>query len=168
MISYADIDKAFRQERANPTLQKLPPEFYDEARRLADSPEVTQYRDTILDYTNQVFSSRCNKIVLSAARAGPQTRSPENALHQEARLYQDILEAVAKAKADMMDAKPEIPASAAPAPLKPPVKVRIRQALPAIVGSDSREYGPFREDDVVELPDDSAGILLAKGVAERL
>jgi DNA replication initiation complex subunit (GINS family) len=47
------------------------------------------------------------------------------------------------------------------------VSVRIIKAIPEIVGADSKSYGPFKEDDIVELPTENAEILIKHGVAEK-
>ena len=164
MISYADLEKAFRQERAAPTLQKLPADFYGEAVALQENPDVGDFRESITQYLEKIFSLRANKIIHYAGRAATDTKPPENILQAEQSLYDDLIGAVARHKSLMLDAK----AAARPRDVRPQVKVRILQALPAIVGSDSKEYGPFREDDVVELPEDSAGLLIGRKIAERL
>jgi DNA replication initiation complex subunit (GINS family) len=48
------------------------------------------------------------------------------------------------------------------------IKLKILEALPAIVGFDSISYGPFSENQEVNLPKEIAKILIEKGVAERL
>lgn len=43
--------------------------------------------------------------------------------------------------------------------------VRFRQALPAIIGPDTKAYGPFKEEDVAFLPIENAESLIRRGVA---
>ena len=43
--------------------------------------------------------------------------------------------------------------------------VRFRQALPAIIGPDTKVYGPFKEEDVAFLPVENAESLIRRGVA---
>jgi len=165
MISYADLERTFRLERANPTLQKLQDSFYDEATQLAASPGIGDYAATIRDYTAKIYSLRVNKIVHYAGRAAHDTKPPDNILSEERILYERILAVVVENRAKVLDRKPQMQPVEEK---KPTVKVRIKQAMPAIIGSDSREYGPYKEDDVAELPEDSAEILVARKAAEKL
>jgi DNA replication initiation complex subunit (GINS family) len=164
MISYADLERAYRLERVNPTLQKIPESLYDDARRLADNPDAGDYRDIIKEYIGKLHYHRCNKIIHYAGRASPDTKPPDNILPLELALYRRIFEAVADNKAQILQAKLEEPPQIA---RQETVKVRLKSALPAIAGADSREYGPFREDEVVELPMDIASILLERKAAEK-
>ena len=163
MISYADLEKAFRQERAAPTLQKLSLDFYKEANALAGNPEVGDFRESISQYLEKVYYLRANKVVHYAGRAIPGMKPPENILPVELTLYNSLVEAVARHKATIFETKLDVPIQKA----QLSVKVRILQALPTIVGSDSKEYGPFKEDDVVELPEDSAALLLERKIVEK-
>ena len=163
MLSYADLEKTLRVERTTPTLQKLQSGFYDEARALAANPQVGEYKDAIKECLEKTYYLRANKIVHYAGRATVQTKPPENILPEEMPLYNKLLEAVFENRATLLDKPVEyVPPQAA----KPTVKVRMKLAMPAIIGSDSKEYGPFKEDDVVELPQDSANLLIDRKVAE--
>ena len=51
MISYADLERAFRLERGSPVLQKLPDDFYADARKLAASPDIRR------DYTTSASTN---------------------------------------------------------------------------------------------------------------
>jgi DNA replication initiation complex subunit (GINS family) len=163
MLTYSDLEKAFRQERSATTLQKLTPEFYKEARALAESPEAGGFRESILEYLRKTYTLRANKIIHYAGRSGPDDKPPENILPSELGLYAELMKAVADGRAAIFDSKLDLPPPAPAA--KPPSKVRILQALPAIAASDGKDYGPFKVDDVVELPPDLAAVLVRQGVA---
>ncbi len=162
MMSYADLEKAYRMERASPVLQKLPKDFYADARKLAASPEVGEYEDTVKEYLEKLYYLRANKVIHYAGRAGSSTKPPENALPEEMELYRSVLAAVSENRKSVLDKVVEVEDVS-----KPTLKVRMKQALPAIVASNSKEYGPFRVDDVVELPEDSANLLIQRDAAEK-
>jgi len=46
--------------------------------------------------------------------------------------------------------------------------VRFLQDLPAIVGSDMKSYGPFKKEDIANLPYDNAIVLIKGGMAEEV
>lgn len=46
--------------------------------------------------------------------------------------------------------------------------VRFVQEIPAIIGSDMKEYGPFRAEDIATLPAENAKILIKQGAAVEI
>jgi DNA replication initiation complex subunit (GINS family) len=46
--------------------------------------------------------------------------------------------------------------------------IRMLTDVEKIVGIDNREYGPFSENDIVNLPQDNAKALISKGVARLI
>ena len=46
------------------------------------------------------------------------------------------------------------------------VLARVRRETPVFVGSDAKEYGPYKEGDVVKLPRAEADLLAKQGLAE--
>ncbi len=46
--------------------------------------------------------------------------------------------------------------------------VRFLHAVPKFVGKDLEEYGPFEQEDIANLPDEIAGVLIAKQRAELM
>jgi DNA replication factor GINS len=48
------------------------------------------------------------------------------------------------------------------------VVVRFLKAIPAIVGSDMKTYGPFQPEDVGSLPIENAKILVKQGLAQNI
>lgn len=164
MISYADVEKAYRLERVNPTLQKLPDGFYEEARLLADSPGVGEYRGIIMEYIGKIHYHRSNKVIHYAGRAEANSKPPDNIMRQEMRLYKEILDAIAENRAMVLERRVHEPEAEK---ARETVKVKLKQALQAFTGPDMREYGPYREDDVVEMPKDIAALLVEGKAAEN-
>ena len=46
--------------------------------------------------------------------------------------------------------------------------VRFVQEIPAIIGSDMKEYGPFKPEDIATLPAENARILIKQGAAVEI
>ena len=46
--------------------------------------------------------------------------------------------------------------------------VRFVHAVPKFVGKELEEYGPFEEDDIANLPNEIADVLMLKGRAEEI
>jgi len=162
-MSYGDLEKAYRIERSNPTLQRLPDNFYEEGRRLLNSQGVGEYAKDVRECLDGIYLQRANKIIHYAGRADSRTKPPDNMSPEEAPLYWRIVEAVAENRLTVLDKPVEHRAETQ----TPMMKVRLKLALPAIIGSDSKEYGPFKEEDIAELPAESAKLLIERDVAEK-
>ncbi len=48
------------------------------------------------------------------------------------------------------------------------VAIRILKAIPSIVGSDMKTYGPFQPEDVASVPIENAKILVKQGLAQNI
>ncbi len=48
------------------------------------------------------------------------------------------------------------------------VRIKIISELPKFIGSDLKDYGPYRTGDSTELPQQLAQILISRGVAEKI
>jgi DNA replication initiation complex subunit (GINS family) len=48
------------------------------------------------------------------------------------------------------------------------VTVRFIKAIPAIMGSDMKTYGPFQPEDVASVPEQNARILVKQGLAQNV
>ncbi len=46
--------------------------------------------------------------------------------------------------------------------------VRFTHSIPKFVGPELEEYGPFQEEDIANLPEEIAGLLLSKGKAQEI
>jgi DNA replication initiation complex subunit (GINS family) len=126
------------------------------------SPEVGEHKDTIRSCFEKIYSIRANKIIHYSGRDPPGGRPPENIISEEMPLYKKLMELVVENRSSVLDQPVENKADYS----KTMVKVRIITPMPALMGSDEKEYGPFKADDTVEIPEDLAKLLIDKKVAE--
>jgi len=47
------------------------------------------------------------------------------------------------------------------------LKIKVLEDLPEIVGADMEDYGPFKKDDIVELPIENANLFIESSKAEK-
>jgi len=71
---------------------------------------------------------------------------------------------VANAIAASQEAAPALPQETQPS-LK---EISILQSVPQLIGTDLKPYGPFKEADVVKVPEEIAGLLIAQGKAKNM
>ncbi|MGB9779090.1 MAG: hypothetical protein ACPLW8_06745, partial [Candidatus Bathyarchaeales archaeon] len=48
------------------------------------------------------------------------------------------------------------------------VVLRFLKDVPAIIGSDMKPYGPFKNEDIASLPVENAKILVKQGLAQKV
>jgi DNA replication initiation complex subunit (GINS family) len=48
------------------------------------------------------------------------------------------------------------------------VKIRFVESVPPFMGPDMKEYGPFDSEEIQELPEDIADLMIRKGCAEKI
>lgn len=167
MVSFADVQSIYRNEKNMPSLQIIPGDFFVKANALSDSLEG-EHKKHLSKLLEEIILRRRNKIVLHALRVSDKVIPPTNIHPEEAEFYSDVTSLVTGYKGKFLGLKPLKKKTEAPPPATDVVSVRIVKAIPEIVGSDSNSYGPFKEDDVVELPRDNAEILVKKGFAESI
>ena len=164
MVTYADIQRIFRNEGNTPTLEEIPGDFYEQVSILLSQVEP-EHNKHITKLVGEIYSKRRNKIMLHALRVCDKERMPANAIAVEKDLYRSAVDLL-KAHSDQMlqnnlKKRHEEPVKSE----EKKVKVRILKPMPAIVGSDLINYGPFKEDDVFELPETNAMLLIKQNFA---
>ncbi len=164
MMNYDDLASAYRLEKGSPTLQPLSPSFYQDARKLCESPEAREYRDNMLKTLADLYHVRVNKIVHIAGRNEGPRKSPENVTEEERGLYDELSNALEKTRNDILRSPIKQEKERKPEEM---VRVRLSSAMPQIVGTDGNEYGPFNEGDVTGLPKSTADLLVDRGAARK-
>lgn len=165
MIAYDDLKALYRTEKESPELQHVPADFYEQVKDTlcaVDEP----YRENITDLFREIYGRRLSKILRAALRNLDDGRPPKNIIDAEETLFRELHDVLARHEKDITAA---VTGVCPPPPEEKPVErraVRLRKALPAFVGADMTEYGPYKEDDTAELPAENADILIAQKIAE--
>jgi len=68
----------------------------------------------------------------------------------------------------IIEAKPITPKPVEPSKLSELVLVRFLQDVPVIAGVDLKEYGPFKKEDIANLPKENADSLVKSGLAKSI
>lgn len=167
MITYADIQKVYMNERASNELQKMDDCFYYDASELLKKIEE-EHKETIRKRVYEVFERRRNKIVFAALRSGQ--KEPANMVPAERKFYERIAKELEDYKSILSgDGNGRSGDGHETAAWREVKKTRIRflTQFPSIIGSDMVHYGPFKEGDSADLPDDNAKILIEQDAAEE-
>lgn len=183
-MDYLTLYDAWKREKENNELQRLDKGFYVElgehirahreelqmlddktlrARLAAEESERVEklFRDLMWTRFRKVFE----------AAFGGKHLSTDILTSEEEVVYRDVLSALEK----MKNVERDILRGRAPkfkevkAVEKPKrTLVRFLQAIPAIVGSDTKIYGPFKAEDVASLPAENAESLIKRGIAVKV
>ncbi|RLI88316.1 MAG: hypothetical protein DRO62_03835 [Candidatus Altiarchaeales archaeon] len=165
-LSYSDLQSIYRLEKGSSSLHKVPEDFYSELSNLISRLDE-EYRDSALGLAEEIYALRRGKILRLASRTGEST-PPMNMTPIEREMYGEILDILSKYGNKILNLE-GIPEKEEEEELDDgKINVRIISPLPAIIGSDMAHYGPFKENEEVRLPKDTAKILIEQGVAEKI
>ncbi len=179
-LDYDEIMRIYRLEKNSAKPAAVDESFFDDLARFFKK-EKAAYLRSLRDVTSssargfsnlkkiieQIFSLREKKLLnkaLIASRTGElengqmasQERETLKQLLRVLNTHQRFLDGIlnnASAKA----AKEE----------KKAVAIKVLRSVPAFVGSDMQEYGPFEKDNVVRVPPKISSLLIARKLAEK-
>ncbi len=176
------LRKIQTDERASSALSRLPEDFYPSVQKkisgareqlnknfsLADAKEF----ENTLKVLRDIFTMREQKMLLRAlavaggARDGSALTAEEKeafdkvvfVLSEKNKWFEGLLEGRERAAEEERDARAGAGRSAMP--------VRFLVPMPAYVGSDGKNYGPFKAGELTELPEAEANLLVRRKAAE--
>jgi hypothetical protein len=163
MITYEALRKAATEEKANNRLTRLPDGFFSEVKDYLDMKaqlhekedkwELDSAKNTLQD----LMEIRERKVLLSALFGSRTGVVPENMLPVEREFFDRIVSVIK----EFMQRKEEGLNHA------PPMStVKSLEDIPAFVGVDMKNYGPFAKGEAATMPQENARLLMKKGSAE--
>lgn len=183
MLTYQELYEMLRKEKYNEALQPIPKNFLDEAAAyleekkaiLAREDEKKLFSETLrmtrkqLENTiamiKELSTIRQRKIVnlaITAVLTGISKRDSENMLKHEEELFEVLvkqLEHCQKELAEKLEGKKESSSN---------LLIRFTQDVQAFLDAEGKELGPFKRNDVANLPIEIASILIADGKAAKI
>jgi DNA replication factor GINS len=178
---YSELYAAWQREIENPALQQLPADFYtrlsDYLKRIKEETRVVDQK-TLKDFLLERETRNVNRMVNDLLMArykklirtiGETQKMPSDLLtNEEVKLCEGFLPF---AMAYREFARNLLQGQAASVKIEQIVQphsrvaVRFLKAIPAIIGSDMKTYGPFLAEDVASIPAENAKILMKQGLA---
>jgi DNA replication factor GINS len=188
---YSELYAAWEAEIGNPSMQPLPGDFYIRVlsymhqikgetqavdRSNVKAALIEQERRNVSRMVKGLLRARYKKILKTVK--GGQKLLPDILTNEETEfltgllLFAEAFSAFAKNLLQGQSSKPsnerlEPKAVVVETPHKR-VVVRFVKAIPAIVGSDMKTYGPFQPEDVASVPVENAKILVKQGLAQNV
>jgi DNA replication initiation complex subunit (GINS family) len=176
VLTYESLREIQRNEKKSEKLFELEEDFFESIQKYFEQRENSKDNGSVIELENaktilrDIVDRRERKILNQALRA---TRTHEKVdtsamTDSEKKLFDELIVTLKKYRIDIIgeaEVEPEPEETEEEADL---VKVKILEDLPAIVGSDFEDYGPFKEGDVVDLPPENAEIFISKAKAEKV
>jgi len=181
-IDYDELRRVYRLEKNTSKPVELTEDFYNSLNEFVKI-EKDKYLESLKDAGNsrakefnnlkklleEFFSIRQKKL-LNAALVSLHTGefSEERLALQERELYRHVLSALQKHQS-LFDGIFANEVSEARAREKQDlnfVQVKMTKAVPSFMGTNMKEYGPFRQEQNASLPYKVAKLLISKGMAE--
>ncbi len=156
------------RERSSSKLNEIDENLFNKVLNFIKSTKIDEFKDDIEKIRiyikiKETFSEfvfkRVEKMVLYALYASRDKEyiEPKNLMSSEREFYSQILK---KIKEKLLEIEKSNDNGK--------ITVRLLQDLPEIVGIDGKIYGPFKKEDVVNLPKENAEALIKRGVAEKI
>jgi len=170
-ITFEFIRKVQSDEQRSPKLTKLPTDFYrkvssyiQQKRKISerkDDRKVALEVKNIERLVEDIFNRRERKIVNQALIAARTNIPPENLTEEEKEFYDILISSIKKRREEILNQvlseKEEEPVSL----------IVFKEDVPAFVGADTKDYGPFKKGDIAKLPEENVKILIERGIAKK-
>jgi DNA replication factor GINS len=183
---YDELYTAWRREVDEPSLGKLPPDFYVKIagylRRIREESTLQDKKSVkvnLLDHEaknvalmlEELLSARYKKLLETTSQN--QTLPSELLTVEETKICESF---VSFASAYQKFTRDLLRGQTSQAPVQTAVQeqaeasykrlvLRFTKAIPAIMGADMKSYGPFQVEDVASLPVENAKVLVKQGLA---
>jgi DNA replication factor GINS len=185
---YAELYTAWQREIENSAIQPLPADFYKRVSRYVQqiktetqTPDKGNLKASLMEqeylYVNRMIKELLRtryKKLLKTVKGG-QKLLPDILTSEEtefltgllpfAEAYSNFAKSLLQGKTPKSVITPAEPKEITAEVQHKRVTLRFVKAIPAIVGSDMKTYGPFLAEDVASVPADNAKILVKQGLA---
>ncbi len=174
-IDFDELRRIHRLEKNTSKLVQVEEDFIDSVEKFVEE-EKKKYLESLKNFSpstartfanmkriiEEIFLIREKKI-LNKALINSHTKETnyENMASQEKELYKkmvSLLESNTKNLESMFGEKEK---------KKELVKIEILQDVPTFVGTDMKEYGPFKKNDVVEVPQKISKLFISRKIAKE-
>lgn len=185
-LSYDEVRRIYRLEKNTSKLVEVPEDFYNLLNEFIKE-EKQRYLKCLKDFSieeardfanlkkmvEEIFLLRERKILNLALLASRGNESTKFSMAiPEKKMFGSVQELLQKQRGLLLEMfQPGAPAkesSSEKAKTLNTVKIRVSKEVPAFIGADMKEYGPFKSEQKVELPFSIAKLFLERKLGERL
>jgi DNA replication initiation complex subunit (GINS family) len=166
VLTFETLSKIVREEKASPSLTRLPEDFFEDvASYLYKKTQLNEGNDNWeLENAKMVLSDiikiREKKILLSAFSFVDSGVEPSNLTPDEKTLFDQAASLIMQFRTGRKKVLE-------PGHEKKSI-IAFLEDVPQFVGTDMRNYGPFAKGDIANLPEDVTRLLVERGAARPL
>lgn len=168
---YNELRKVHIEEKKSNNISHLKENFYVEINDYIEktknklnnepNPALRRELENCLKILNEVQKKRVEKIILYGFNEIYNGFDPlDNLTYEERKLYEEIKKNVTKVKKNFekrnTKQKEDI------------IKVRVLKQIPKVKGPDGKDYGPFKEGEIYELPSKIGELLISAKKSEMI
>lgn len=183
-LTFEKIREAQRREKKETPLAVLEADFYPSLAEFmkvtrqdyAQNPDTEKLREmgNAAKLAKDLFDKREQKILLKALRAVRGGKGKEeNMTSEEKKLFDSLVHSLEQHRNSFEGTlggrrETKEPKTLLNKTAHKVVLVRVLKEIPRFVGSDSTEYGPYKQDSMVKLPEKETGLLLKRNLVEKM
>ncbi|RLJ07903.1 MAG: hypothetical protein DRP13_03175, partial [Candidatus Aenigmatarchaeota archaeon] len=167
MLTYETIRRIAHDERESSGLTSIPESFFHDVKEYLDKKtEISKEKEDAWELENakvvlkEILRLREKKILLAAFNFVSVGKTPENLTPEENEFFQKVADCIKefqKKRKEIMEGKEE----------KKTVLAMLSD-VPVFVGTDMKNYGPYKKGDIANVPEDIAKLLIDKGLARKI
>lgn len=190
-LTYETLYEVLRREKAREDLQKLDPRFFtdvqaylqeklrilEQSRKKSDVFSIAEQEKTRLQIENakkllkDLYARREKKIIelaLNKARTHSPLIDTSQLLPEESNIFESLLYGLDTAREHILLPllKQDLTMIKEEKTEQNTKKVKCKQQVQQFVGKELEIYGPYEADEVVQLPNEIADVLIKQGSAE--
>lgn len=175
VLTYEALREIQRQEKKTEKLYELEEEFYKAFNKYIEQRQKSKEDSSTIEIQNaktimrDILDRREKKILNHALRtARTQEKIDSSSMtKKEQQLYTALVDVLNEYRVDINGKDNEPAEEPEEEKNNGKVKIKVLEDLPAIVGADFEDYGPFKVGEIIELPRENAEIFLKKDKAEK-
>lgn len=166
MLTYETLRKIFTEERSTNKLIKLPGNFFMDVKDYLDkktklnSKEDAWELDSAKGTLEDLLEIRERKIMTLAMYSARSGITPENLTQEEKMFFDNLVKTIEDFQKQRKKSLKEKPEKLTP--------VAVLEDIPEFVGTDLKNYGPFKKGDVANVPEENAKLFIQKGMAKEI
>lgn len=166
-ITFELIRRIQREEQRVPKLTKLPTGFYNNVKSYLEKKRSVSNRKVAIEaksaerLVKDIFNRRERKVFNLSIIAARTNIPPENLTEEEQVFFDQILSVLKSRRENILSSL------LMKSPEEKTDLIVFKEDVPAFVGADMKNYGPFKKGNIAKLPDENKKILLEQNVAEE-
>lgn len=167
MLTFETLSRIAREEKASPSLTRLPEDFFEGVSSyIYKKMQVNEGKEDAWELENakmvlsDIMKIRERKIILSALSFADTGAEPSHITAEEKSLFDQAASMIMQFRTGRKKVLEPVHEKKS--------MITFIEDVPQFVGSDMGNYGPFTKGDIANLPEDVTMILVEKGAARPL